>query len=1037
MTMFSKRDYLIFVTAIVLITLGYLCMVFDQVENGFGIATLWIAPPVLLTGFILPVVGILGADRLSFLHFVNQVKLNLWKHLFGFFTFLIAFITYLITLEPTASLWDCSEFIASAFKLQVPHTPGAPLFLLIGRIFSMLSLGDVKLVAWSINLMSALFSAMTVYILFYVIYIFGKKAFSKASFNTMPWLVLASVTSSLCLTFSDTFWFSAVEAETYGAASFFLLLLVWMIVKGTNLKEPLRSRWIILIFYVSGLAYCIHPMCLLALPLLPFMWVINQQRVSATSTIISIVAGLAMVLFINRFVAVGLFELVFAFDLFFVNSVHMPFYSGLLILILFLIVIFSVCLKKYKSIQAYTWAFIFLIVGFAPYLMLFIRSNHNPPIDETNPENLPMIKAYMNRESYGSHPLVYGPYFDAPIIKVSTKKKIYHKTDERYEVSGIMHEYHFDESRKTILPRLHSNDADHIESYRSWTGLKPDEKPKFSDNLKFMLRYQSGHMYVRYLLWNFSGRESDEKDSDWLKPWDSLYRTTDARYESQARNQYFMLPLILGIAGMFFQFSRDRKNFLAVLLFFFITGFLLVLYLNSSPNEPRERDYIYVGSYIAFCIWIGLGVLALCNYLPTRKGVFSGIVTIAIGVPCWMLYQNYDDHNRAGRTFQVDNARNLLNSCAPNSILFTGGDNDTFPLWYLQEVEGCRTDVRVMVLSYLNTDWYINQLRKGYYSSAPFELSLDEKDYRQYGPNDVLYLQETIKDGIDVKKYLELLKHEHKGLRVYTATGDYYNILPSKILKIQVNPQKMMSCVAESIPPSHNIAPEMELRVTGNYLQKSGLAILDIIISNNWERPIYFNFTSLNTAGLELNPHVVQEGSAYRLLPIVNSGNEIAVNTQLMYQNLVQKSDYDNLSVKGINFNFEDYHARIITPLRQSFNTLAIALIQNGEILKAEEVLEFAVEKLYPPQLRPSYTNLQAADILQSLGREDLAKLLSTSVFDFHFNFLVADLNKKNEVDRMDLFVVKQSAELLNRMGDGKYLSMFDALPVTRKPAMR
>ncbi len=1021
--MFSKKDLTLFITAVILISVGYACMAFDAETNGFGILTLWIAPPLLLIGFILPSAGIIGLNNFANYFSFSEFKLNRWKHVFGLLVFLISFITYLLTLEPTASLWDCSEFIASAYKLQVPHTPGTPLSLLIGRIFTILSFGDVTKVARSLNLMSGFFSAMTVYLTYYIIYYFGDKLTIKSTKNSASFLISASLCGSLCLTFSDTFWFSAVEAETYGAACFFLLLLVALILKGRELPGPFRSRHLILIFYIGGLAYCIHPMCLLALAILPFAWSVDTREPTVIKIVLLVSAGLAIVLAINRLVAIGLFELAFSFDLFLVNIIHLPFYSGVFLLIILLTFLFILLLKKYNRFATYTWSVIFLLLGFTPYLILFIRSNHNPPIDETNPENLSMIKAYMNRESYPSSPLLYGPYFDAPIEEVAIKKKIYFKGKTRYEVSGTMVEYHYENSRNTILPRLYSNDADHIKSYKLWTELEQNEKPGFTDNLKFMFGYQLGHMYLRYLMWNFAGRESDHQNSGWLNPWDSL------RSNDKSRNQYWMLPLGLGVLGIFYQCKKDRKGFFSVLIFFLVTGIVLAVYLNSTPNEPRERDYIYVGSYIAFCVWIGLGIVALYNFFFKTRLALSIVGIVGAGVPLWMLWQNYDDHNRSGRTFQVDNARNILNSCAPNAILFTGGDNDTFPLWYLQEVEGHRTDVRVMVLSYFNTDWYINQLRRPYYKSKPFALTLDQKNYRQYGPNDVLYVQETIKKGIDVKKFLQLLKEEHAALTVYSNTGDSYNIVPSKTLKLKVDKKNILKENKDiGTTAGDEITQEIRLNIPGTYLQKNALAVLDLMASNDWERPMYFNFTALNTVGLDLSHYVIQEGNVYRLAPIENKGENIAVNTVLSYRNLVENADYTNLSEKEIYFNYEDYHARMITPARESFNTLAAAFLAEGDTAKATSVLLYAVKHLYSPHLRPSYTNLEASEILLFLGKNELAKSLCTSLFNFHYDQLQMASMGKKEIDRLDIYFVEQSAEILNRMGEIKYLSKIDDL---------
>ncbi len=1014
--MFNKKDHRFFFVAITALTIGFTAMAFDPVDNGFGILTLWVAPPLLLLGFILPIAGIVGLENLKLTTSLQELRLHTHKHVFGFVAFVISLTTYLLTLEPTASLWDCSEFIASSYKLQVPHSPGTPLSLLVGRIFTWLAFGDTSKVAWSINVMSAFFSALTVYTVYYIIYFFGERMMAAVVRHKTVIIALASLSGSLCLAFSDTFWFSAVEAETYGIACFFLVLIVWLILRGNEKPEPIRSRYLVLVFYVAGLSYCIHPMCLLALPLLPFVWFVNGRKLTLLVVVITALAGLVTVLLINRLVAVGLFELAFSFDHFFVNAIHLPFYSGAVVLLGLLVVLFYLLLRKFPRFNAPTWSVIFLLAGFIPYIMLFIRSNHNPPIDENNPEDLSMIKAYMNRESYPSSPLLYGPYFDAQIESVSVKSNHYVKTADRYEKSGTLSEYNYERSRNTILPRMYSNDANHITAYHQWMDLSENEKPRFADNLGFMFRYQFGHMYFRYLLWNYVGRENDHQDSAWLLPWEE--RKVSVEFNSKARNQYWMVPLMVGLIGMFFQFNKDRKGFISVMLFFLITGIVLALYLNSPPVEPRERDYIYVGSFIAFALWIGVGVVALAGVLLRTKLPAVVLAVLCLGIPLWMCFENWDDHNRAGRTFQVDNARNILASCQPNAILFTGGDNDTFPLWYLQEVEGYRTDVRVMVLSYFNTDWYINQLRKKYYKSDAFALTLNEKAYRQYGPNDVLYLQESIKEGIDWKKYMELLNQEHPALKIATSTDDYYNVLPSRTILLNVddsagNTQKPL---------------QMALRVQGSFLQKNGVALLDVVASNNWERPVYFNFTSLNTAGIDLDPYVVQEGNVYRLTPFENPKKGISIDLEMTRKNLIEKANYSNLADPDVHFNYEDYYARMIAPVRQSFNTLAEAYIGSGKPEMAEKILLFAVENLYKKHLDPSYTNLDAADLLSSLGRQDIAKTLCASLFDFHYEQLQAAAKSNSQLNRLDLFLTERSAAMLNELGEEEYLTKIDGL---------
>jgi hypothetical protein len=452
--MFSVRDKALFAVSFVLVFAGFLLMGLDPVENGFGALTLWVAPPLLVAGFALPIVA-MASPRVS----AGNARVPGFKHLMGIATFVVPMLVYLSTLEPTASLWDCSEFIASAFKLQVPHTPGTPLSLLVGRLFAMAAV-DLSNVAWMLNFMSAFFSAMTVCLLYYVIFTFAERMLNDSE-NDPYAVAIASAGGALCLAFSDTFWFSAVEAETYGPASFFLVLIFWLIITGPRLAEPSRSRRLILIFYIAGLGYCIHPMCLLALTVFPFVWFAKERAPTLRFLLLTVGAGVMLVFVINRFVVIGLFELAFSFDLFFVNVLGLPFYSGAGALLLLMVAMFWFGVRRSTHIRPYLLSLVFLLAGFVPYTLLFIRSSHNPPIDETNPENLAMIRAYMNRESYPASPLMFGPYFDARITDVHAKKRIYYPGMEEYSLAGTLPEYVYD-GRKTILPRMYSNDEDHI-----------------------------------------------------------------------------------------------------------------------------------------------------------------------------------------------------------------------------------------------------------------------------------------------------------------------------------------------------------------------------------------------------------------------------------------------------------------------------------------------------------------------------------------------------------------------------------------------
>jgi hypothetical protein len=484
-----------------------------------------------------------------------------------------------------------------------------------------------------------------------------------------------------------------------------------------------------------------------------------------------------------------------------------------------------------------------------------------------------------------------------------------------------------------------------------------------------------------------------------------------------------MIPLFLGLIGAFAQLKRDPKNFLAVLTLFLMTGLVLALYLNSTPNEPRERDYIYVGSYVAFTIWIGLAIPSLVSLILSPKLKVAAAV-ISLIVPAWMLHQNFDDHSRSGRTFQVDNARNVLASCETNAILFTGGDNDTFPLWYLQEVEGFRTDVRVVVLSYLNTDWYIGQLRKRYYHSPEFKFTLDKENYRQYGTNDVLYVQEQIKEGIDAAKYLELLKKDHPALTMMSG-DEPLHILPSKTLVVKTAGNRVRKTASSSTDSIH----EIELSVTGKFISKNALAILDLMVSNGMERPMYFNFTSKGQTGLNLEPYLVQEGHLYRLSPFRNPSPGIRMDIGKSYVDLIENSNYSNLQAKNVYFNYEDYLSRTINPVRQSFNALAYELIETGDTVRAAKVMDHALLFLYNDHLESSFPNLQAADILRMLNRKEAAVAVAKPLFKKTLNQIRWINDEGEDADPFELYLLRNTAQILLDCKDNEVEADLKTIP--------
>jgi hypothetical protein len=527
------------------------------------------------------------------------------------------------------------------------------------------------------------------------------------------------------------------------------------------------------------------------------------------------------------------------------------------------------------------------------------------------------------------------------------------------------------------LPRIWSSDPDHAEIYRENLGLAEGEKPTFGDNLTFMFQHQIGWMYVRYFFFNFAGRESDIQNADWLKPQSWFEDLPPILAENKGRNNFFMVPFILGLIGMFYQSVNNTKNFTVVALLFILMGVALVIYLNSPPTEPRERDYIYAGSYYAFCFWIGMAIIAMADYLTklTKNLKTAAIASTLIGLsaPILMAASGWDDHDRSNRYFSVDSAINYLQSCAPNAILFTGGDNDTFPLWYSQEVEGVRTDTRVVVLSYYNTDWYIDQTLDKHYTSEPFPYTLTLKNYEQGGLNDYLpYYDAGIKQ-MDLHKFLELVRDNNKSL-LHPQYGGTRNMLPAKeiVLKVDVEKVRSMGIVPEGMDSL--IVPEMRLRVRTGGLEKKDLAMLDVLATANWERPMYVNATSLSQFSVDLSRYVVQEGNAYRILPVLNpkSFNQMElVNTKVSYENMLKKFQFRNTDDPKVYFT-QDYRNMFLNH-RSSFNSLAEFLIAEGDTAKAREVIMYSLTKMPDKSIPYDYTNAQTVELLFEVGEKEKA----------------------------------------------------------------
>lgn len=927
----------------------------------------------------------------------NYQRLN---NIVGWFVFAIASFVYLSTIEPTASFWDCGEYIACADKLEVGHPPGAPLFLLIGRFFSLFAGGDVSKVGMMINAMSALCSSFTILFLFWAITALGRKIMDKTGELTtgkMYAILGAGAVGGLAYTFSDSFWFSAVEGEVYAMSSFFTAISFWAVLRWEReADEPHANRWLILIAYLVGLAVGVHLLNLLVIPAVVYIYYFKKYpTITRNGFIITGIISLVILGGIQGGVIPLIVKLAANIEMFAVNTMGMPFNSGTIIYAVLLIggIVWGLyyTTKKAKPIMnTVILCFTVILIGYSSFIVLVIRSQANTPMDENNPENAVNLLSYLNREQYGTWPILYGQYFSAP----NDSKQMYLDGNPVYVQDDKTGKYILSDDRRnsipnydkrfcTIFPRMWSSQSNHVAGYKQWTDPSKYQKisvvdpqtqestlvgkPTFGQNLGFFFRYQIGQMYSRYFLWNFVGRQNDIQgfgnavDGNWITGFTAFDEwrlggpqtgLPDNADSNKAKNTLYGLPFILGLLGLWYQARKDGKNAVVVGFLFLLTGIAIVIYLNQKPFEPRERDYAYAGSFYAYAIWIGLGVLAVFDFLRRKANevVSASVATVVclLAVPTLMASQEWDDHNRSNRYIARDFARNYLESCAPNAILFTNGDNDTFPLWYAQEVEGIRTDVRVVCLELLNTDWYIDQMVHKAYDSDPVPFSFTKWQYRQGTRDVVLFHDRKIQGHIPVNQLIEFCKSDKREDQLEVASGTFYNYFPTKNVSVPVDSATVVNNGTVPKELAGRIVKSINWTLPGNYIQKNDLMILDLLAHNNWKRPIYFAATAPASSYLALAPYLQLEGLAYRLVPIkqneIESQQETRVATEIMYKNVMDETKFkwggmdqqgvylDNVFLKSCALN-----------IRQRMGTLASVLAAEGKKDKAIKVLDKAV----------------------------------------------------------------------------------------------
>lgn len=955
---------------------------------------------------------------------MNYSKIN---NIVGWFCFFIATLTYILTLEPSVSFWDCGEFIASALKMQVVHQPGAPLFLMIQRFFAIFAMGDLTKVAYFMNVGSAVASGATIMFLFWTITALAKKVLIKAdetiSTANLISIMGAGAVGALAYTFSDSFWFSAVESEVYALSSLFTAIVFWAILKWEAVAdEPRADRWLLFIAYIMGLSIGIHLLNLLTIPAIAFVY---YFRKTSKPTPIGVLKTFGIGVVILAIVQYGIIQYLVSFgayfDLFFVNTLGLGFGTGVIFFAILLIgglvwgIRYSIKHQK-RILNLALLSTVLVIFGYGSFAMIIIRAQAKPNLNNSDPDNAFSFLSYLNREQYGDRPLLFGPNYNSipkykedgsSPINVETGT-IYRKGATKYEVAGKKTKRIYGENEnfpdsvkrlqhEVLFPRMYSDDQRHIGYYRDMMGMSEDHFPTVVDNVGFFARYQVGLMYMRYFLWNFAGRQNDEQgqgslyEGQWLsgiKPIDAMYLGNQTNLppsitDSNAYNKFFFLPLILGLLGAIWHFKRNQKDAGIIGLLFFCTGLAIVLYLNQKPLEPRERDYAYVGSFYAFAIWIGLGVLAIKEWIFKKlspQTAAIGATVIALGcAPVLMASQGWDDHDRSDKMVAHDIAVSYMESCAPNAILFTYGDNDTYPLWYIQEVEGVRPDIRLVNLSLFDTDWYINGMRRKVHQSEPLPFSMKESQYVS-GVRDVMYIKDyNIQGAVELKEVVDFLLSDNPSAKVDLEGGDKANFSPTKNFKVTINPNDVLATKTVTPAQASQITPVMEWKFNKGYITKGTLAMLDIIAHNNWKRPIYFCSTVPSEQFNGLDNYLYNEGLALRLLPLkpdtAANENSQAINLDPLYDHVMNKFKWGN--IKNASY-LDSQSTDDVSIFIRMFNDLTTGLIKAGRIDDAKKVMR-KFDEVMPTKifgLRSVMSAPQTAQNLYILGETNKANEL-------------------------------------------------------------
>lgn len=959
---------------------------------------------------------------------MEKKQFNLISRIVGLAVLAVASFTYISTIEPSVSFWDCGEFIASSYKLEVGHPPGNPVFQLIARFFTLFASPDK--VAASVNIMNALCSALTIMFLYLTIVHLGKRLLEKTSKSYLTTanaiaLLASGVVGALAYCWSDTFWFSAVEGEVYAMSSLFTAVVFWAMLKWEEeADQKYANRWIVLIAFLMGLSIGVHLLNLLAIPAIAFIYYYKKSKTYSFKKGFGVLLLSFVILAIILWGIIPLLPKIAAyFDLLFVNVFKLPFNSGaivfmvLLLAACFWLIIFS---RKRGKVLLNTimLCFTMIVIGYSSFAVVVIRSCAKTPTNEYQPDNPFTLVRYLGREQYGSNPLLYGETF-ASVPVDFTIPKYYTPLDGKYfKADGPMNVKYPSES-KMFFPRMWSKSPEHTSFYQNYTGNGKVvrggqyKQPTFTENIAFFVDYQMNWMYFRYFFWNFVGRQNDLHGpipGDPVKGnWESGIGFLDkARLGDQsegpdyivnndAKNHYYFLPLILGLIGLFYQLKKDKQNWWVTFLLFILTGIAIVVYLNQPPMQVRERDYAYAGSFYMFCVWIGLAVIAIYQFLQKfldKAGVnpvftSAAVTLITLMVPIQMVSQTWDDHDRGKRYTTHDLAYNYFMSLDKNAILITHGDNDTFPLWYIQEVEGVRTDTRIMNTSLLGTDWYIDQMQWKMYESDPIKFSIPRIDYL-YGTNEYPDVLDRVNRPITVKEAITLFKDPRVKMKRY---GELISYIPSHNLRLPVNVEnvKKYGIVAEKDYDKISDTLILDIPASTSSISKTDLMVLDMLSNYEWNRPIYF-LSQGGDISIGIRDYLQFDGFAYKFVPIrskTRTADVEQIDADKMYEKIMKVYEWESFRDTTIHIDYQNISTfNGVMNLRNIFYQTAKGLLEDGERDKAVQILDkmqdVVVAKNFPLNTSilysvNEYIVIQAVELYLMAGEKQKAVDLATA----------------------------------------------------------